>query len=94
MSGHRVRLEVTFSGHVQGVGFRWQTTRVAREFEVAGTVRNQPDGTVFLIAEGDSDEVARFVDEVDQRMEPFVRETVRRGATATGEFRGFRIVHG
>ena len=43
---------VYFSGHVQGVGFRYSTLAVSHEFEVAGYVCNLPDGRVQVEAEG------------------------------------------
>ena len=50
----RVRRRVYFSGRVQGVGFRFTCQSLARGFEVAGYVRNLPDGRVELVAEGES----------------------------------------
>ena len=47
------RYDVTFTGHVQGVGFRWTTCRVAKRYDVNGWVRNESDGTVRCVAEGD-----------------------------------------
>ncbi len=40
------------TGSVQGVGFRAATCRVARELGVLGWVRNAPDGSVAVHAEG------------------------------------------
>ena len=45
-------MQVFYSGHVQGVGFRYTVKTVAWGFEVTGTVRNLQDGRVELIAEG------------------------------------------
>lgn len=40
------------TGQVQGVGFRWFTSRTAKELEISGTVRNHPDGSVRVHAQG------------------------------------------
>ena len=37
---------IIYSGRVQGVGFRWTAKELARGYDVLGTVRNLPDGTV------------------------------------------------
>ena len=42
-------------GRVQGVGFRWFVRREARALGLAGWVRNEPDGSVRLEAEGPRD---------------------------------------
>jgi len=45
-------LEVTVHGLVQGVFFRHFTRHTAAALGLAGTVENQPDGTVRVVAEG------------------------------------------
>lgn len=55
------RLLVHYSGRVQGVGFRFTAVSIAREFQVGGYVKNLPDGRVQLEAEGQPDEVQRFL---------------------------------
>ena len=40
-------------GRVQGVGFRYWTVQVARELGITGWVRNCPDYSVEIFAEGD-----------------------------------------
>lgn len=47
-----VRKGYLVRGRVQGVGFRWSTTRTAEELGVRGTVRNRTDGAVEVHAEG------------------------------------------
>lgn len=82
---------VFFSGHVQGVGFRYQTLQVAKGFEVSGYVRNLPDGRVQLEAEGSPGEVAAFVTAVQEQLEAYIRKTERSSARGPAQFSGFTI---
>jgi acylphosphatase len=82
---------VHFSGRVQGVGFRYQTLQVAREFEVTGFVRNLPDGRVQLEIEGRQDDVDAFVAAIEERMHGHIRKIERTGATRQQTFRDFAI---
>jgi len=45
-------LELTIRGRVQGVSFRYHAMAQARRLGLTGRVRNHPDGTVHLRAEG------------------------------------------
>ena len=45
-------------GRVQGVGFRWFVEREARILQIAGWVRNNPDSTVEVFAQGTSDQLS------------------------------------
>ena len=47
----RERLQVLYSGRVQGVGFRFTVKMVANGFEVTGIVRNLADGRVEMDGE-------------------------------------------
>jgi acylphosphatase len=56
-----IRRRVTIAGTVQGVFFRDTTRRLAAENAVAGWVRNDPDGTVEAVFEGEADAVERML---------------------------------
>ena len=45
-------------GRVQGVGFRWFVEREAHILQIAGWVRNNPDGTVEVLAQGTREQLA------------------------------------
>ncbi len=45
-------------GRVHGVGFRWFVEREAHILQIAGGVRNNPDGTVEVLAMGTRDQLA------------------------------------
>lgn len=57
----RQRLEAVVSGRVQGVGFRAYVRGWARKLGLTGWVRNEPDGTVCLVAEGEPAALDRLV---------------------------------
>ena len=82
---------VYFTGRVQGVGFRYTALQIAKEFEVAGYVRNLADGRVQLEAEGAAAEVGDFVAAIEERMEGYIRKTERTAATRAPQFRGFGL---
>ncbi len=52
MDDNSQRLHVQVFGHVQGVSFRYYTQLRAKELGLTGWVRNRPDGSVEVIAEG------------------------------------------
>ena len=45
-------------GRVQGVGFRWFVEREAHILQIAGWVRNNPDSTVEVFAQGTRDQLS------------------------------------
>jgi acylphosphatase len=57
-----IRRRVVVEGRVQGVGFRANCARKARELGVAGSITNLPDGRVEAVFEGPTDQVERLVD--------------------------------
>ena len=86
-------MTVYYSGRVQGVGFRYTAKTVATGFEIAGVVRNLPDGRVELVAEGDRAELDAFRAAIlDAGLAGFIRDEQVTWADATNEFRGFEIV--
>lgn len=74
MSDNVFRMKCWFEGHVQGVGFRYQTISVAKGFEVTGTVQNLVDGRVYLYAEGEESEVTQFQQEVAAELSDYIRK--------------------
>ena len=57
----KIRVHLIIEGRVQGVWFRESTRRKALSLGVYGWVRNLPDGTVEVVAEGDEDKVEELV---------------------------------
>ncbi len=57
----RVRVRLRVSGLVQGVFYRQSTSDEATRLGLAGSVRNLPDGSVEVVAEGRRAEVEALV---------------------------------
>ena len=90
---NRRRMHVFYSGHVQGVGFRYTVKTVAAGFEVTGTVGNLPDGRVELVADGSKAELEAFRQAIrDAGLDHFIRNEDVNWDEAKAGFRGFEIV--
>ena len=85
------RATLFVSGHVQGVGFRYRTTEIARSFVVSGTVENLDDGRVKIVVEGERDEIQRFVDEIQTSVSGRIKSIDRVDSEPSGDFDGFAI---
>jgi acylphosphatase len=86
------RLEIVVTGRVQGVAFRWYAQRTAGGLGVTGWVRNQPDGSVRIVAEGPRAALASLLDWARQGPDHARVEDLRHvWQEATGQFTRFEI---
>ncbi len=88
----KVRLRAVVHGDVQGVSFRAYTIMYAQGHDLTGWVRNRPDGTVEVLAEGSAD-LLDALEEWLHRGSPAARVTgvESERADATGEFSSFEV---
>lgn len=86
-------IRVVYSGRVQGVGFRATSAGIARRFPVVGHVRNQPDGTVELVARGPSDAVQDFLDAIARRFPGQITNAAVAVINVDEEFDSFEVRH-
>jgi acylphosphatase len=57
-----VQYEITISGRVQGVGYRYFAVQKANEMGITGWVKNSVDGGVIIVAQGIEEEIKIFID--------------------------------
>ena len=57
----KIRRHIIFYGYVQGVGFRWKARSAADRYGISGWVRNLPDGSVEMEAEGTSRDISDLI---------------------------------
>ncbi len=86
-----IRIAVNYSGRVQGVGFRWQVSEIAKPFTCTGYVKNLHDGSVELVVEGEKDVVHRMVETVNMEMKEYWHEKSMDERTGEAHFYDFSI---
>ncbi|MFH1687820.1 MAG: acylphosphatase [bacterium] len=87
-----VRSQMVITGVVQGVGYRYYCYRRALSLGLTGWVRNEPDGSVTALAEGDRSLVEQFI--TDLKVGPpsaSVTDIKITWSTFGGEFSRFDI---
>ena len=52
-----IRKHITFTGYVQGVGFRWRARHAANLYGCTGWVRNEWDGNVTIEIQGSEEQI-------------------------------------
>ncbi len=73
--------------------FRATAVEVACRHDVAGWVRNERDGSVRCVVEGDPAELDRFVAAIQLAKRANIDNTDITKLAATGEFNGFAVRH-
>lgn len=53
---------ITVSGKVQGVFFRASAKETAEQLNINGFAKNQPDGSVYIEAEGSQENLKQFIE--------------------------------
>ena len=82
---------VLYEGRVQGVGFRYTVSTIAKAFPVRGYVRNLPDGRVEVIVEGSRSEVEGFLGEIRAARAVGIKRETQCEAPGTEEFTDFSV---
>ena len=86
-------MELRVHGCVQGVCFRDSTRQKAEELGVVGFVRNVPDGSVFLHAEGKLEALQQLHEWCEQGPRFAVVDRVDRTDCEPRGERGFRVAY-
>ena len=88
------RITVRYEGRVQGVGFRYTAVSLAKELDLTGWVKNEFDGSVSLMAEGEEESLMELLQAVRRsNLGRYISNELVRRSVATGEFTGFGVRH-
>lgn len=53
--------DIIITGKVQNVGFRFYAQKKAHELDITGSVKNRSDGSVYIEAEGEEENLRNYV---------------------------------
>lgn len=82
---------ITFTGRVQGVGFRFTTLRIANRYELTGYVRNLPNGSVEMLAQGRSEDIAECIRDILETFQGNITETKENDVSYDSLYADFKI---
>lgn len=88
------RITVRYEGRVQGVGFRFTAIRLAQGLDVTGWVKNEFDGSVSMVAEGEEEQLMALLQAIrNSSLGRYITSELARRSTATGEFDVFSVLY-
>ncbi len=85
-------LDITVKGKVQGVFYRASTKAVADQLGIRGTVKNEPDGSVIIEAEGEPALLDMFLDWCKEGPENAEVTAVETNEGELKNYRNFEVI--
>ena len=82
---------IIFAGNVQGVGFRFTAHSIARRCGLAGFVRNLPDGSVEMFAQGRAEDIEICLCDIDETFAGSISETRIEDVEFDSRYNDFKI---
>lgn len=89
----KIREAVTFTGRVQGVGFRYKMYYLSRQYGVTGWVRNEYDGSVSAQVQGTEEQIDRVIQALSNDRYIEIDHAWRSRIPLDEEERGFRMLN-
>ena len=85
-------LDITIKGKVQGVFYRASTKAVADQLGVKGFIKNEPNGDVFIEAEGDKIALEMFLEWCNEGPQDAEVNSVESNEGELKNYRNFEVV--
>ena len=83
--------KITFSGRVQGVGFRFTAHNIAGRYGLFGYVRNLHNGSVEMLIQGSLADIDSCLDELNDEFKGYIAETEIEELSADTNLTSFKI---
>jgi acylphosphatase len=87
----QVAKHIVFTGHVQGVGFRFTAHHIASGYRLTGFVRNLPDATVEMLAQGTPDDIDSCISQIQNSFAGYMRDSIIEDVPVDARYTEFRI---
>ena len=86
------QVRAVYKGHVQGVGFRFTVMHLSHGVNISGYVKNAPDGSVELVAEGAESDLKEFLKKIQgSLLGGHIRDCIESWSDASGIYSSFGI---
>lgn len=85
-----VRKHFTFTGSVQGVGFRWRARHAAGLHSCTGWVKNEWDGSVSMEIQGEEEDIDKVILDIERGTYVMIENMTVKGLPVDEEERNFR----
>lgn len=87
------RADIVVKGRVQRAGYRDTIDEIAYHLDLDGFVKNQEDGSVLIVCEGERKDIEKLIEKIDIKKYPIkVRDISVEYSEARDEFEEFEIV--
>ena len=90
---NKIARHIIFKGRVQGVGFRYTTQCAASRYDLAGYVRNLPNGTVEALLQGTEPNIRACLNDLQDTFSGCLRETNTTNKPVNPRYHDFRITY-
>ena len=85
------RYHYKFTGHVQGVGFRWRARTLAEALSLTGWVENMWDGSVEMELQGYEESIDRVIEALQNGHYISIDRIERQKKAPVEDERGFHV---
>ena len=88
---NQIAKHIIFTGRVQGVGFRFTALDIANRCNLTGFVRNLPDGTVEMLAQGSANDINDCIQRIKEAFAGYIREVKIEEIPVNPQYKDFKI---
>lgn len=82
---------IIFTGRVQGIGFRFTALNIANRYQLTGLVRNLPDGTVEMVAQGNADDISDCIRDINESFTGYISDAKIEDTASNPQYKTFKI---